>query len=137
VNSPNFIDNNNWQLVYDNLISAQYVSRTPDRYNPIPPIALSFSLPYRFLRVAANNQNARATWRFGGNLDLLTDEVSGAEVMRRALACNKAVIIAVPDYLERYRISVLPPYWFDEISLQIDGYIGVTSNPSQPFILGL
>ncbi|MFM7887722.1 MAG: hypothetical protein ACKPCM_13755, partial [Pseudanabaena sp.] len=67
----------------------------------------------------------KATWRYGGYVDLLTDEVSGAEVVRRSLACNKAVIIAVPEYLERYRITVAPPYWFDEISLQVDGYIGV------------
>lgn len=123
MSSPNFVNNANWQLIYDNLIEAVYVSRNPDVYNPIPPISLSFSLPYRFLRVAANNQNAKGTWRYGGVLNLLTDEVSGAEVLRRSLACNKAVIIAVPDYLERYRISVSPPYWFDEISLQVDGYV--------------
>ena len=125
MNSPNFVDNNNWQLIYDNFIAAQYISRTPPVYNPIAPISLTFSLPYRFLRVAANNQNAKSTWRFGGNLDLLTDEVDGAEVLRRALACNKAVIVAVPDYLERYRVRVSPPYWFDEVSLQVDGYVGL------------
>jgi hypothetical protein len=122
--SPNFVDNANWQLVHDNLVQAVYVSRNPDSYIPIPPMALSYSLAYRFLRVAANNQNAKGTWRYGGSIDFLTDEVSGAEVMRRSLACNKAVIIAIPDYLERYRITVLPPYWFDEISLQVDGYTG-------------
>lgn len=124
MSSPNFVDNNNWKLVYDNLIAAQYVSRNPDVYNPIPPISLSFSLPYRFLRVAANNQNAKGTWRFGGNLDLSVDEVGGAEVLRRALVCNKAIIVSVPEYLDRFRIRVSPPYWFDEISLQVDGYIG-------------
>ncbi|TYQ29970.1 hypothetical protein [Pseudanabaena sp. UWO310] len=121
---PNFVDDTNWQLIYDNLTRAVYTSRNPDVYIPIPPISLSFSLPYRFLRVAANNQNAKATWRYGGYIDFLTDEISGAEVLRRSLACNKAVIIAVPDYLERYRITVAPPYWFDEISLQVDGYVG-------------
>jgi hypothetical protein len=120
----NFVDDANWQLIHDSLISAVYVSRNPDVYNPIPPTSLSYSLANRFLRVAANNQNAKATWRFGGNLDLLVDEVDGAEVLRKPLVCNKAVIIAVPDYLERYRIRVSPPYWFDELSLQIDGYTG-------------
>lgn len=124
--SPNFADETKWQLIYDNLISAQYVSRAPDVYNPIPPIALSFSLPYRFLRVSANNQNAKASWKYGGQLELLVDDIGQARVKRESLVCNKAVIIAVPDYLERYRITVTPPYWFDEISLQVDGYTGVS-----------
>jgi hypothetical protein len=122
--SPNFVDEANWQLVHDNLTEAVYVSRNPDSYYPIPPIALSYSLPYRFLRVSANNQNAKGTWRYGGSIDVLTDEVSGAEVFRHSLICNKAIILSIPDYLERYRITVLPPYWFNEMSLQVDGYIG-------------
>lgn len=125
MSNPNFADNSNWQLVYDNLELAQYVSRTPPVYNPISPVSLSFSLPYRYLRVAANNQNAKATWRWGGQLELLVDDIGQVQVLKRSLVCNKAVIIAVPDYLERYRVTVTPPYWFDEISLQIDGYIGV------------
>lgn len=124
MSAPDFTDSSKWQLVYDNLIQAVYVSRNPDVYNPILPISLSFSLSCRYLRVAANNQNAKARWRYGGALDLLTDEVGGSEVLRHSLACNKAVIVAVPDYLERYRVTVSPPFWFDELSLQIDGYQG-------------
>lgn len=89
VSSPNFVDNANWQLIYDNLITAIYVSQSPDVYNPIPPTSLNFSLPYRYLRVAANNQNAKATWRYGGALDLLVDELDGAEVLRRSLIAHK------------------------------------------------
>lgn len=124
MSNPNFADDNNWSLVYDNLIDAVYVSRTPDIYYPIPAINLTFSLPYRYLRVAANNQHAKSTWRFGGSLDLLVDDIAGVEVLRRGLVCNKAIIVAIPDYLERYRIKITPPYWFDEISLQVDGYVG-------------
>lgn len=124
MSNPNFAIDTNWQLVYDNLVSALYTSRNPPVYVPIAPISLSFSLPYRFLRVAANNQNAKASWRYGGAIDLLVDDISGVEVARRSLVCNKAIIIAAPDYLDRYRVRVSPPYWFDELSLQIDGYIG-------------
>ncbi|WP_055075029.1 hypothetical protein [Pseudanabaena sp. 'Roaring Creek'] len=120
---PNFADGSKWHLVFDNLIQAVYTSRNPDAYIPIPPISLSFSLAYRYLRIAANNQNARASWKWGGNADLLVDDVSQVEVIRRSLRCNQAIIIPVPDYLERYRIKVSVPYWFDEVSLQIDGYI--------------
>jgi hypothetical protein len=122
--SPNFADNANWKLIYDNFIRAVVISSSPLEYNPIPATDLSFSLKYRFLRVAVNNQNAKATWRFGGNLDLLVDDVGGAEVSRKSLSVNKAVVIAVPDYLERYRVRVSFPYWFDEVSLQVDGYEG-------------
>ena len=120
----NLVNNANWQLIYDNLIRATVIRQSPLQYAPIPPTSLGFSLPYRFLRIAANNQNAKATWRYGGNADLLVDEVDGAEVVRRSLPVNKAVIISVPDYLDRYRLRFTFPYWFDEISLQVDGYTG-------------
>jgi len=121
--NPSFAVDANWQLIYDNLILATFLSRNPDSYIPIAPISLSFSLPYRFLRVAANNENARSTWRYAGNLDLLVDEVDGARVASLALAVNRAIIIKVPDYLDRYRLRFTFPTWFDEVSLQVDGYI--------------
>ena len=121
--NPSFAPSVNWHLIYDNLIVATVMSSQPLSYIPIAPLTLNYSLPYRFLRIAANNQNARSTWSYAGSLDLLVDEVDGARVMTQALAVNRAIIIQVPDYLERYRLRFTFPYWFDEISLQVDGYI--------------
>jgi hypothetical protein len=118
-----FVPETNWLSIFDMLIMAIYTSRDPDIYIPIAPIALNNSLTHRFLRVAANNQNAKSAWQHAGYIEFLTDEVSGAEVFRHPLLCNRAIIIPVPDYLERYRVTVTTPFWFDELSLQVDGYL--------------
>ena len=121
---PNFVPAANWQLIHDNLVQAVYISRNPDSYLPIPPIALSYSLPYRYLRIAANNQNAKSSWKYAGQLEIMVDDIGQCRASRESLVCNRAVIIAIPDFLDRYRLTVTPPYWFDELALVIEGYIG-------------
>jgi hypothetical protein len=123
--NPNFADDSKWSVVYDQLTTAIFVSRNPDVYNPIPAINLNgFALGFRYLRVTANNQNAKATWRYGGRLDFLVNESNASvEIASKSLGCNRPVIVVAPDFVDTYQIRVSVPYWFDEVALVVEGYI--------------
>ena len=126
-----FASDSNWLMVYDQLTFSVLGQ-------PIPSILLTSSYNYRFLRIAANNQNARSTWRLGAYIHLLVDEPNPqVQAFRSNTPVNVAALLVIPDYLSSYRVRIIPPKWFDEISLQIEGFIGTATNPSQPFILGL
>ena len=126
-----FASNSNWLMVYDQLTFSVLGQ-------PIPSILLTSSYNYRFLRIAANNQNARSTWRLGAYIHLLVDEPNPqVQAFRSTTSVNAAALLVIPDYLSSYRVRIIPPKWFDEISLQVEGFIGTSANPSQPFILGL
>ena len=121
----------NWLMVYDQLTFSVLGQ-------PIPSILLTSSYNYRLLRIAANNQNARSTWRLGAYIHLLVDEPNPqVQAFRSNTPVNVAALLVIPDYLSSYRVRIIPPKWFDEISLQVEGFIGTATNPSQPFILGL
>ena len=121
----------NWLMVYDQLTFSVLGQ-------PIPSILLTSSYNYRLLRIAANNQNARSTWRLGAYIHLLVDEPNPqVQAFRSNTPVNVAALLVIPDYLSSYRVRIIPPKWFDEISLQVEGFIGTAANPSQPFILGL
>ena len=117
--TANFADEANWLSLYDNLtIGATGI--------PIAPIFLTSSLSYRFLRVTANNQNAKDTWKYGGTLEFLVNEAFAAVVVDSSgLLCNRPIIIKAPEFIDTYQLRVSIPRWFDEISLQVDGYTGV------------
>lgn len=117
--AANFADEANWLGLYDNLVMAVLS-------NPIPPITLPNSLNYRFLRIAANNQNALSTWSLGAYAYLMVDENLPQVQIGNRIFCdvNKPIIIQVPDWLSSYRLRVTPPKWFDELSLQVDAYTG-------------
>jgi len=117
--AANFADEANWLGLYDNLVMAVL-------NNPIPPITLPNSLNYRFLRIAANNQNALSTWSLGAYAYLMVDENLPQVQIGNRIFCdvNKPIIIQVPDWLSSYRLRVAPPKWFDELSLQVDAYTG-------------
>ena len=133
---PDFANDANWVSVYDQLIYGSIIDSLT--YYPIPPIVLPNSLNYPFLRVAANNQNALSRWRLGAWIEFMVDEVNPqVEIVRVLAPVNKATIIPKPNFLDSYRLKAIIPYYFDEISLQIEGFIGTAANPSQPFILGL
>lgn len=117
--NPNFADESKWVSIYDRLTIATVVLST---HAPIPPILISGSFGYQYLRVASNNQNAKASWRYGGSLEFLVDDNAGVEIARKAMVCNKAIIIPAPDFVDSYRLQVTTPRWFDEVSLQIEGY---------------
>lgn len=125
MSNPNFADNSKWSVVYDQLTTAIFVSRNPDVYNPIPAITLNgFALAFKYLRVTANNQNAKGTWRYGGRLDFLVNEPNASvEIASKSLGCNRPVIVVAPDYVDTYQIRVTVPYWFDEIALYVEGHI--------------
>jgi len=116
----NFADEANWLSLYDNLVMAVLT-------NPIPSITLPNSLNHRYLRIAANNQNALSTWSLGAYAYLMVDEISPQVQIGNRIFCdvNKPIIIPVPDWLSSYRLKIAPPKWFDEFSLQIEGYIGL------------
>ena len=133
---PDFANEANWVSVYDQLTYGSIIDSLT--YYPIPPIVLPASLNYPFLRVAANNQNAKSRWRLGAWIEFMVDENNPqVEILRVLAPVNRAMIIPKPDFLSSYRLKAIVPYYFDEISLQIDGFIGTAANPSQPFILGL
>ncbi len=117
--SANFADEANWLGLYDTLVMAVMG-------NPIPPITLPSSLNHRFLRIAANNQNALSTWNLGAYACLLVDENSPQVQIGNRIYCdvNKPIIFPIPEWLPSYRLKVTPPKWFDEISLQVEGYTG-------------
>lgn len=111
----NFADEANWLSLYDNLTIG----------SPLAPIVLTNSLNYRFLRVTANNQNAKATWKYGGTLEFLVDEIYAAVLVDSSgLLCNRPIIIKTPEFIDTYQLRITFPRWFDEISLQVDGYTG-------------
>lgn len=118
-----FADEANWVSIYDQLTIGSIIDALT--YRPIPPIVLPNSLSYPFLRVAANNQNALSRWRLGAWVEFLVDEVNPqVEVLRILAPVNKAAIIPKPVFLGNYRVRFNIPYYFDEISLQVDGFIG-------------
>lgn len=115
----------NWVSIYDQLTVAQGVSGSPLVYAPIPTITLPNSLSYPYLRVAANNQEAKSRWRLGAWIEFYVDEPNpDVEVARVLATVNKACIIPKPDFLPTYKIKAAIPYYFEEISLQIEGYTG-------------
>ena len=119
---PDFANEANWVSVYDQLTIGSIIDALT--YYPIPPIVLPVSLSYPFLRVAANNQNAKPRWRLGAWIEFLVDEANPQVEISRFLApVNTAAIIPKPNFLSSYRIRAVIPYYFDEISLQVDGYI--------------
>jgi hypothetical protein len=120
--NPNFADESKWVSIYDQLTIATVLSSTPKTYVPILPILIAGSFSYKYLRVAANNQNAKASWRYGGSLEFLVDNNAGVEIARKSMACNKAIIVTAPDFVDSYKLEASFPFWFDEISLQIEGY---------------
>ena len=131
-----FADESNWLSIYDQLTIGTIIDALT--YRPIPPITIPNSLSHSFLRVAANNQNAKAWWQLGAWIQFCVDEPNPQVEVARAFArVNNAVIIQKPSFLTTYRIRAIVPYYFDEISLQIDGYTGTIADPSSPFILGL
>jgi hypothetical protein len=118
-----FSDEANWEAVYDQLTIGSIIDALT--YYPIPPIVLPNSLTYPFLRVTANNQNAKAWWQLGAWIEFCVDEPNPQVEVHRAFArVNRAVIIPKPSFLTSYRIRAVIPYYFDEISLQIDGFTG-------------
>lgn len=118
-----FANEANWVGIYDQLTIGSIIDALT--YYPIPPIVLPNSLSYPFLRVAANNQNAKSRWRLGAWIEFLVDEVNPQVEIARVLApVNQAAIIPRPNFLDSYRLRAVIPYYFDEISLQIDGYTG-------------
>lgn len=120
-----FGNETNWQLIYDQITTAQGVADNPLAYHPILPITLPFSLPYPFLRVTANYESAKSWWRLGSWIEFLVDEPNPeVEALRILAPVNKPIIIPKPSFLASYKIRAVVPYYFEEISLKIDGYIG-------------
>lgn len=118
---PDFANDNNWIVLYDQLTIGSIIDAFT--YQPIPPILLPNSLSYAFLRVTANNQNARAYWRLGAWIDFLVDDdLPQVEVARILAPVNKPCVISKPEILESYRLKATIPYYFDEISLRVEGY---------------
>ena len=118
INVPDFGVAANWVSLYDNFTASL-------SGDPISPIILPNSVTSRFLRVAANNQDAKDSWRLGGYCLLMVDEPNPEVIVSRIYSpVNAPIILMIPDYLASYRVIFQPPKWFDEISLQIDGYIG-------------
>ncbi|NUN66354.1 hypothetical protein HCU40_16740 [Pseudanabaena biceps] len=121
---PDFANEANWLSIYDQVSVAQGVAGSPLVYVPIAPITLPNSLDYAYLRVAANYQDAKARWRLGAWIEFYVDEPNPAVEVARILApVNKAAIIPKPVFLTTYKVRAVIPYYFQEISLQIDGYI--------------
>lgn len=115
----------NWLMIYDQVSTAQGVEGNPLAYRPILPILLSQAYSYPFLRVAANYEQARSWWRLGAWVEFLVDEnIPDVEVARILAPVNKAAIIPKPVFLDSYRIQFTIPYYFEEISLQVEGYTG-------------
>ncbi|MBD2178405.1 hypothetical protein H6F42_15910 [Pseudanabaena sp. FACHB-1998] len=110
-----FANDANWITVYQLTTSGD-----------IPPLVVNQSLSYRFLRIIAENSEAKASWTLGGYLNFLTDEAIAPDLIGDRVFCdvNKAKIIQVPDWIGAYRLKFKPPVWFNELSLQVDGYIG-------------
>ena len=134
----NFGDESNWYLIYDQITTAQGVDGNPLAYRPINPITLPFSLQYPFLRVTANYEAARSSWRLGAWIDFLVDESSPeVEILRSLAPVNNPIIIPKPSFLTSYKIRASIPYWFDEIALQIDGFTGTVDQSPTTYILGL
>jgi len=115
----------NWLILYDSIITAQGVAGSPLTYIPISPVTLSESANYPFLRVEADYQEARSWWRLGAWIEFLVNENNpDVEVGRILAPVNKAAIIPKPLFLDSYRIRATIPYYFEEISLRIEGYTG-------------
>lgn len=115
----------NWETVYDQFSSAQGVDGSPLVYVPISRILLAEALGYPFLRVEANYEAAKDRWRLGAWAEFLVDEFSpDVEVSRILCPVNRAAIIAKPSFLDTYRLRFTIPYYFEEISLLVEGYIG-------------
>lgn len=121
-----FANEANWTPIYDQLTIGSIIDALT--YRPIPPIVLPNSLSYPFLRVAANNQNAKSRWRLGAWIEFLVDEANPQVEIARVLApVNQAAIIPRPNFLNSYRLRAVIPYYFDEISLRVDGFVGTVS----------
>lgn len=134
----NFGDEANWQLIYDQITYAQGVDGNPLAYRPILPITLPFSLQYPFIRVAANYENAKSSWRLGSWIEFLVDESNPeVEVLRVLAPVNKPIIIPKPSFLGSYKIRAIVPYYFEEISLKIDGFTGVIDQSPTTYLLGV
>lgn len=133
-----FAVESNWTLIYDQITTAQGVADNPLFYRPINPITLPFSLQFPFIRVTANYEAAKSRWRLGAWIDFLVDEPNPEVETQRILApVNKPIIMVKPAFLDSYKLRAIIPYYFEEISLRIDGFTGTIADPSAPFVLGL
>lgn len=126
---PNFSNSTEWSLILEKQVLATRINEK--KFIPIAPITFNgISLSFRYLRSTVIKQNAKVNWRLGAWIEFLVDEPNPkVEVLRILSRCNKSTLIKTPEYLDTYQIQAIVPYWFNEISLKVEGYTGTVLMP--------
>ncbi|MFN7762543.1 MAG: hypothetical protein ACK5RE_18000 [Pseudanabaena sp.] len=107
-----------------------YIDGT-DEYLPLTDALLPEVFTSKYLRVLVSYPQAKATWFLGGRLSIrgntnpiVTPTNVLTPVIRRVgVGLNRAHIVEVPDFLNEYKISFQPPYWFVFENLRIWEYV--------------
>lgn len=124
----------NWDLVYSEGKSVQYINA----FNWVPIEAWEVSLLFSnyILAMRTVSLTAKATWRYAGRLYQRLQIGSGGagstlpivDFSVRSLRLNATTLVDLSRYTPEYRLVFSPPYWLQDITLEIYEYTGVDSD---------
>lgn len=130
-----FTNRQNWLLFHDQTYNATNVNPVLERFNPIPPIKLGYTIDSPIMAIYCANSEAQDNWRYGGRYfakmltTLLVGRTEPDTVLKVGkLYLNQVEIIQLPPVSSSYALEFQVPYWHREFQLKIWEYTGNNQN---------
>ena len=133
-----FNNRQNWFSVHDQTYNATNVNQVLERFNPIPPIKLGYTIDSPIIAIYCANSEAQDNWRYGARYlakmltTLLVGQTEPDTVLKVGkLYLNQVEIIQLPPVSSSYALEIQVPYWHREFKLKIWEYTGNNQNTVQ------
>lgn len=127
------VDANNWEQIYDVILSAEVLAGMPNYHHPIPAHSIPVVIDRHTLIVGALSGSAKPTWNLGYYLSMVT-HVQG--IGRPELA-SKFIrlglnLVRLPPVTPEYTLKARIPKWHQEMQIVIWKYVGVEEE--EPYV---
>jgi hypothetical protein len=127
----------NWQQIYSENRDAVYVDSLS--YTPIPAFEVGVTLSTPVVAIRAASSKARGHWKSAGHLfqrfQLGTGgaanplpQVDSAQIF---IPINRVKLVQFDLWQPEYSLVYLPPYWFEQVQVQIWAYTGPITETNQ------
>jgi len=132
----NLSSTSEWQLVYNETKTAQYLNAST--YRPIPAFQLPFILHSPILLVEASNLDARPWWFLGCRLQQIINvgvapDTAATNLLK--IPVNRPKLVRFARLADDYLLKIEIPPWFDAMKIAIHEYTGPIGDTTEELII--
>jgi hypothetical protein len=131
-------NSSNWESHYSGSFTAgAVIVNQKTIYAPILETTLPISFDKHLVAISVTSSTAKATWNFAGyasqkiQTGLLVGGQPESLVSRQSLWLNQITLIFFPKVANTYALSISPPKWFKDFSINTWQYIGEESDSTE------